>query len=170
MDPKQKELEERLAKLKGVDPSRYTCPPITVYADSKKTQIEKSHDLLNMLVEEVKLDDKAKLKRKSFKKQMTIEEEISSRLAKLKGASFDSSSFHLLEPVKTLDSDKEKNALIEKIIAETSLPKVPALTKMAESEESDDSEELPWCAICNEDASLVCLNCDNDLYCHRCFR
>lgn len=59
----------------------------------------------------------------------------------------------------------------EKKTKPTAAPFSRASSAAATAALSDsDEEELPWCCICNQDATLRCHSCDRDLYCNRCFR
>ncbi|OXB82265.1 UNVERIFIED_CONTAM: hypothetical protein H355_007962 [Colinus virginianus] len=77
----------------------------------------------------------------------------------------EASGFNIL-PDQTTQSGFSQQNLHKKTKQESQTPTAIALA------DSDDSEEheLPWCCICNEDATLRCHGCSGDLYCQRCFR
>ncbi|CAO3684288.1 unnamed protein product [Umbelopsis ramanniana] len=37
-------------------------------------------------------------------------------------------------------------------------------------EEDEEDETEGWCCICNEDGTIVCMDCEDDVYCNHCFK
>ncbi|XP_005364318.1 abscission/NoCut checkpoint regulator isoform X1 [Microtus ochrogaster] len=113
---------------------------------------------------------------------------LAKRLAVLQGQDPSKVS---LQDYRLPDSDEEEDEetaiqrLLQQLTEEAALdeasgfnipvepaPRPQAQPRRAKTEPQaeEEEEELPWCCICNEDATLRCAGCDGDLYCARCFR
>jgi len=171
----QKAIEERLARLKGIDPNIYTMPPITVYQQTKqKTDVEKADDLLKQLSEELNIDDSTRVSFSSTRRSST-DEEIERRLARLRGQQHVDHKTNIsgLMDIDSDDEETQQNKLIDRLLAESNLPSIPSDVNSLDAKEEEDveivSDSLPWCQICNEDAVVKCIDCMGDLYCKQCF-
>ncbi|XP_063452625.1 abscission/NoCut checkpoint regulator isoform X2 [Pan paniscus] len=68
-----------------------------------------------------------------------------------------------LQDYRLPDSDDDEDE-------ETAIQRVLQQAQDVDPRPEAEEEELPWCCICNEDATLRCAGCDGDLFCARCFR
>ncbi|CAH8612643.1 unnamed protein product [Dicrocoelium dendriticum] len=94
--------------------------------------------------------------------QVPSQEELEERLRKLKERDF----VQIPKTDEPLPSDK-MDLLIKQLTDEA---KIDMRAGYHSDEAKDSADELPWCCICNEDANLRCVDCDEDLFCHPCFR
>ncbi|XP_032521015.2 abscission/NoCut checkpoint regulator [Danaus plexippus] len=149
------ELQARLANIKGVPLSAVQSKPALPVQDTR-TEQEQADDLLKRYMDETKMD-------KNYKDEFDhLVSDIESRLQNLKGPA--SKENVPQQSSKSIDDSEDEEETVKKI-----LEKVKAETALEGNEISEPVlDELPFCEICNEDATMRCLGCKY-LFCKRCY-
>ncbi|XP_050675006.1 abscission/NoCut checkpoint regulator isoform X2 [Leptidea sinapis] len=148
----QTELEQRLANIKGIPVNnKPTLPPINT-----KTDEEQANDLLKQYMDQNHIESQYK---DEFDQTL---HNIEERLQKLKGV--DASKINIGIKNKETDDSEDEEETAKRII-----DKAKCEMEMLDIEiDVPSNDELPFCEICNEDATVRCLGCKY-LFCKRCF-
>ncbi|KAJ7344839.1 hypothetical protein JRQ81_000789 [Phrynocephalus forsythii] len=168
LDPKQLEEEKNrlLAEAASVLREENTRDE-KILAVAKRLAALRGQDPETVTLNDYKLPDSDE--------EMDEEEAIQRVLKQLtEEAALDEASGFNISPDRSTQSTTQSTMGQQKSVkkakqAQSSLASQAALSLTTKTPESDE-EELPWCCICNEDATLRCHGCEDDLYCQRCFR
>ncbi|NXW42436.1 ANCHR regulator, partial [Nyctiprogne leucopyga] len=158
LDPKQ--LEEEKSKLlaeAAAELREENTRQEKILQVAKRLAALRGEDPEKVTLETYKLPDSD---------EEVAEEEAIRRVLKqlTEEAALDEASGFNIPPDETTQPGPSQQNLHKKVKQKT-----PATTALGSADVSDE-DELPWCCICNEDATLRCHGCDGDLYCQRCFR
>ncbi|XP_030638210.1 abscission/NoCut checkpoint regulator [Chanos chanos] len=139
------QMAKRLAVLKDQDPDKVAMEDFQQPDSDDDNEEEAVKRILKMISEEVTLDE--------------------------------ASGFNIPPDQSIPQNLKKTNSSKKTTATKAHKSKTPAvaqkLNRKSDSDpddDDDDDEELPWCCICNQDATIRCHTCDQDLYCNRCFR
>ncbi|NWI04649.1 ANCHR regulator, partial [Tichodroma muraria] len=159
LDPKQLEEEKnKLLAEAAAELREENTRQEKILQVAKRLAALKGKDPEKVTLETYKLPDSD---------EEVAEEEAIRRVLKqlTEEAALDEASGFNIPPDQTIQPGPSQQNLSKKAKQKSH---TPATTALARADDSDE-DELPWCCICNEDATLRCHGCDGDLYCQRCF-
>ncbi|XP_048525782.1 abscission/NoCut checkpoint regulator isoform X1 [Dendroctonus ponderosae] len=165
LPPSDSELRERLARLKDSPFESSSNATKPLFMPDMRTDQEKADALLEQYTFE-----------QAIGSLHQNHEDLSQRLAALKGEEL--KSLPKERTSSDSDSENEVERITKRMVAELSLERCPVGgSKMTFPHDDYDDEdydyvrsspELPWCVLCNNDATMKCYDCGGDLYCNSC--
>lgn len=183
-----RDLRSRLDKLKG-QPELTTGTECTSSPSISLVTVQKADnpdDLLKQLSAEVKLHQNDPDPCQDIEKRLAnlrgLSEEDQKKLQGQPKSSIDEEDpeMDLSDPdsedesVKKLIKQLTEEQVLDDNLEESSMAGTSRLSQSAcrslVKGASAENEVFPWCVICNADATCSCLDCEDDLYCNRCFK
>lgn len=175
-NPIDDDIAKRLAALKGLEVLNSSQERQQPKPDTR-TKTEKIADLMDEATNFLNIQAPST----SAHAHGEDTESIEKRLADLRGVEYKPNNAQNFPEQESPDDERDTDRIIQQCLDEAKLddlmnelevdPSNPKFGKI--SNESDakpkDMDELPFCEICNEDAVLRCMECEN-LFCRRCFR